>query len=275
MNPAMNDAMQDDLMALLGEIENLDGELDVTAELRAVEEEIEADAKPALGAGSLWVEELPEEITVAKTEDLDAAPVAEKPKKAATKPKAEKKAAEPKPAKEPKVKAEKAPKAPKPEKVKVEKAPKKVYDTKADRLPDTLGTQLGALSVLDVQDAAKSIEENRDATMAIIKGMPVKVMNRAINMMEFLGGLVALNTPSTVAMKVIARDQSIGIGKDSAYLKEMLTMGYSPKSAASMGRNTLNMLADLNMIQKNGGNFVPVASSTLLAVALNKLSLAA
>lgn len=272
MNPAMNDAMQDDLMALLGEIENLDGELDVTAELRAVEEEIEADAKPALGEGSLWVEELPEEIQVAKTEDLDA-PVAEKPKKAA-KPKAEKKAAAPKPAKEPKVKAEKAPKEPKPEKVKVEKAPRKVYDVKADRLPDTLGTQLGALSVLDVQDAAKSIDENRDATMAIIKAMPVKVMNRAINMMEFLGGLVALNTPSTIAMKVIARDQSIGVGKDSAYLKEMMTMGYSPKSAASMGRNTLNMLADLNMIQKDGANFVPVASSTLLAVALNKLSLA-
>lgn len=274
MNPAMNDAMQDDLMALLGEIENLDGELDVTAELRAIDDEIEQDAAPKLGEGSLWVEELPAEVEVAKTEDLDAPVVTDKPKKAA-KPKAEKKAAEPKPAKEPKVKAEKAPKAPKPEKVKVEKAPRKVYDVKADRLPDTLGTQLGALSVLDVQDAAKSIEENRDATMAIIKAMPVKVMNRAINMMEFLGGLVALNTPSTIAMKVIARDQSIGVGKDSAYLKEMQTMGYSPKSAASMGRNTLNMLADLNMIQKDGGNFVPVASSTLLAVALNKLSLAA
>lgn len=192
------------------------------------------------------------------------------PEKKGKRAKGEKKAKAPKEPKVAKPKAEKPPKEP--------KAPRVYYADKVDRIVARLGDKLGDFMVLEVADAAlegEALKAKQDETLAILRGMSVKVKNRASLLLDYAAGKTgSLNEVITRAFKVLAADGKLETGDKGNLHLNLLAKPYSQGAASAMGRNTINLMAALKVINKTDkGVFVANPESLLLSIVNGKLGI--
>lgn len=236
-----------------------------------------------------------EVVDAAPTQQGETTAVATKPKRV-RKPAAPKVEKVAKPPKAPKVKAEKAPKAPKvakPKKVKAEAAavapevttpvatptPRVFFGrNKIGRLEHRLGADLGKFLILDAADVElddAALVGKHDETKALIKGLGVKVQQRATNLIEFLSGKSQrLNPVIETALRILSKDGKIESGDKGNLHQKLLAKPYAATAARAMGNNTINMLKSLRIITESGKQcFVPNEGSALLPLVADRIAL--
>lgn len=165
---------------------------------------------------------------------------------------------------------------------KKEKAPKEKkerlhFSDKVERIKHRLGDKLGDFLVLEMNDAlleGDALAQKQDETMAILKGMNVKEKNRASLLLDYAAGKSGkLNEVMHRAINVLNADGKLTTGDNGNLHKNLLARPYSAGAARSMGRNTINVFADLKIVKMVGkGEFVVNPDSLLLATINSKIA---
>lgn len=146
----------------------------------------------------------------------------------------------------------------KPKKEKKASAPRKHYADRVERITDTFGATLGEYMVLEIADASLTGDDlaaKQTETLEAIKSVGVKVKNRVNYLMDFAAGKSAkLNEVATVALTILKTTGKLETGEKGNF-QTKLREKYSPKSANSMGSNTVAAMKTLKMIQGEKGEY--------------------
>lgn len=177
----------------------------------------------------------------------------------------------PTPAAEKKAKGKKEKKA-KPAAEKKAPVERKHYASKAERVTDKFGADLGSNMVLTLTDAAlegEALAAKQKETLDLLQngkeGVGVKVQNRITLLLEFVGGKsTKLNEVIERAFRILKKDGFIKSGEKGNLHVDLVTK-YSPASARAMGNNTIAAMRNLKVIEKGAdGNYVANPDSLVL-----------
>lgn len=143
------------------------------------------------------------------------------------------------------------------------------YANAFDRMKGHIGEYFDRYLVLETRDASSSQEAEEQKKKEFVEAFGKagkKVQNRAAFFIEFSAGkTTSLNYVCETAVKMLCQAGKITLGANGNLYQKLLSKPYSPRSASTMGTNTVNAMKLLKMVTtEHDGSLVPNENSTHL-----------